>query len=237
MQTGKGNRKKGICFTILPKQAALPCERPHEETERQRDENPAPCFILHPKKKPAWEEQDGDAGAKCIHECGGEKKTWQPKSGGRISLRIPQSLSRGKVLGEENRKKKKPGDRGEANLRRQNHEARFQPRTKEQQKNTQAAHRYEMDRELGVRVRVAAEPSRRAAHARAEPGAAGAAWSYTPPHGRCLVSSPSQRPRRAAPDSTRLPVTATALIGHETRSRGRRKRSDEQSRAGGAGQW
>lgn len=37
-------------------------------------------------------------------------------------------------FGEENRKKKKPGDRGEANLRRQNHEARFQPRTKEQQK-------------------------------------------------------------------------------------------------------
>lgn len=206
MQTGKGNRKKGICFTILPKQAALPCERPHEETERQRDENPAPCFIMHPKKNPPGrnktEMQARNASTNAVGEKNLATKIRRENFAPHSTIVVARE-----GFGEENRKKKKPGDRGEANLRRQNHEARFQPRTKEQQKNTQAAHRYEMDRELGVRVRVAAEPSRRAAHARAEPGAAGAAWSCTPPHGRCLVSSPSQRPRRAAPDSTRLDST------------------------------
>lgn len=62
---GSGHRnadweEKGISFTIFPKQAALPCERPREETKRKRDENPAPClvpsnpgnFILH--QKPVW---------------------------------------------------------------------------------------------------------------------------------------------------------------------------------------
>jgi hypothetical protein len=133
MQTGKGNRKKGICFTILPKQAALPCERPHEETERQRDENPAPCFILHPKKNPPGrnktEMQARNASTNAVGEKNLATKIRRENFAPHSTIVVARE-----GFGEENRKKKKPGDRGEANLRRQNHEARFQPRTKEQQK-------------------------------------------------------------------------------------------------------